>query len=473
MIPDSHDLAALARATAAMAAMHAAGSADDSNLANLVQRFFDWCEEHLRCPFPAQHRTLRQFLCALAEAGLAPGSIRNIEQAVRLAHLDAGLPNPGLGGAEGERMSLVLAGISKNYDKPRKQATPLTIADLYEALTYDHRSRTVRRDQTVAVLARHLRVPIPTAERAELLGTDGEDILLVYPPIGRPNAPRAEWPTRVIGRGDGSLADPHHQLVMLVEVLCDEDAGTPIGWLGAAPGTRLVKPGLSRKLNRILQGVGDLGGLDDDQFTVLLHRLDPRSLMRLQMDALVVLLYAGALRGIQARLLRVCHWRHGELPHGVALSVPAVKAQVGEEGFEIDIPFDLGGTGIICPVGIVDRWIAVAGLGPDDLIFLGLKGVGSDPDRIDRDGDPTTAEALIARLGRLSGDLSLSERFTGHSGRRGFATDAANAGVELRAIAARRGHRRIETLQLYIERNAAAVHAAAVAGAVIRTIDEG
>ena len=409
MISQSHDPAALASATAAMDAMHAAGSTDDINR---VQRFADWCEEHLRCPFPSQPRTLRQFMCALAEAGLAPGSIRNIERAVRLAHLDAGLPNPGLDGAEGERMSLVLAGIRKNYDKLRKQAAPLTIADLYEALNYDHRSRAVRRDQTVAVLARHLRVPIPTAERVELLGNDGEEIQLVHPPVGRPNATRAEWPTAVVQPGDGSRADPHHQLVMLVEVLSDEDAGTPIGWLGGTPGTRLVKPGLARKLNRILRGVGDLGGLDDDQFAVLLLRLDRRSLMRLQMDALVVLLYAGALRGIQARVLKVRHWRNREHADGVTLSVPAVKSRVGEEAFEVDIPHDLGG-GAIYPVAIVDLWIAVAGLGPDDFVFPSLKGVGSDPDRIDRDGDPITAQTLIARLGRLSGALSMSERFTG------------------------------------------------------------
>ena len=472
---DRTTLAALASSDDAAAAerFHDAGVLDQRAQSNFFRLFSQWCDDHGLDAAEPTPRTLRFYLCALAEAGQSPGSIRNAERAIRQTRVDCGLANPGLHGDEGKAMSTLLRGITKNYTKSRKQAAPMTTGDLVTALTHDHRTRTVRRNQTILTLARDLHLPTGCAAGAQIVGISESGILLTHPVPNAAGRRSSRHVKVTLAPGDGTLIDPYRQLITLMEVMTPSELDTQIGRLGSKPDTTLknmVDRAFGRDLTQVSNKANSVADLDDVEMLTLLRNVDSGWLARLQMDAMVVLLFAGALRGVEGRNVRVEHWRHRTHEHGVTLLLPASKSDPYREGSEVEIVSEFGGPDGIRPVEIVDRWIDAAQLRSGDLLFPNMQGVCTRRDRIDGQGRPITQQALIDRLAKLGIAIDVETPLTGHSCRRGFATAAANAGIPLDQIQAHLRHARIETLALYIERLSPGVHGSAVAEGMVRSL---
>jgi integrase len=472
---DPTALAPLANSDAAAAAerFHEAGRRDRGAQSQFVALFSRWCDDHGLDAAESAPSTLRYYLCALAEAGQSPGSIRNAERSIRRACIDRGLPNPGLHGDEGEQMSALLRGITKNHTEPRKQAIPMKTGELVRAVTYDHRTRTVRRNHTILTVARALELPTSCAAGAQIVGISESGVRLTHPvpnAAGRRSSRSAEV---TLAPGDGTLIDPHRQLIALLEVMTPSERDSQIGRLGSKPDTplnTLVGRAFGRDLAQVNDKANSVADLDDVEMLTLLRNIDSGWLARLQMDAMVVLLFAGALRGVEGRNVRVEHWRHRTHEHGVTLLLPTSKSDPDHEGSEVEIVSEFGGPDGLRPVDIVDRWIDAAQLRSGDLLFPSMQGVCTRRDRIDGRGRPITQQTLIARLANLGIAIDVETPLTGHSCRRGFATAAANAGISLEQIQAHLRHARIETLALYIERYSPGVHGRAVADGILRSL---
>lgn len=165
----------------------------------------------------------------------------------------------------------------------------------------------------------------------------------------------------------------------------------------------------------------------------------PKDLRGLRDRAVILLGFAGAFRRseLAALELRDLAWR----AEGLLVTLRRSKTDQEGAGAEKGIPFGRGET---CPVQAVRAWVDAAGIteGP---LFRGVDRWG----RLAAEGlnDRTIARTVqsAAEAAGLDG-----RHFAGHSLRAGFATTAAAAGVEERAIQSQTGHRSVSVLRGYI-----------------------
>ena len=98
-----------------------------------------------------------------------------------------------------------------------------------------------------------------------------------------------------------------------------------------------------------------------------------------------------------------------------------------------------------CPVQSVKRWIEVSKISNGPLFRRFTKGLNLSENRLT---DQTVA-LLIKQYLQLAGIDS--KNYSGHSLRSGFATSAAESGVEERIIMAMTGHKSTEMVRRYIK----------------------
>ena len=131
------------------------------------------------------------------------------------------------------------------------------------------------------------------------------------------------------------------------------------------------------------------------------------------------------------------------VPEGVKINIKRSKTDQFGEGFTKALPyFD---SSQYCPVISLKKWLDISKITSGPLFRRFLKGSKLSENRLT---DQTVA-ILIKEYLNLAGINS--KNYSGHSLRSGFATSAAESGVEERNIMAMTGHKSTEMVRRYIK----------------------
>jgi site-specific recombinase XerD len=127
---------------------------------------------------------------------------------------------------------------------------------------------------------------------------------------------------------------------------------------------------------------------------------------------------------------------------GVKINLKKSKTDQFGEGLIKGLPYFDNST--YCPVKSLQKWIEITKINSGPLFRRFNKGSGLSENRLT---DQTVA-LLIKKYLKLSGIDS--KNYSGHSLRSGFATSAAESGVDERSIMAMTGHKSTEMVRRYI-----------------------
>jgi len=131
------------------------------------------------------------------------------------------------------------------------------------------------------------------------------------------------------------------------------------------------------------------------------------------------------------------------VPEGLKINLRRSKTDQFGEGFTKALPyFD---NSLYCPVVSLKKWIEISNITSGAVFRRFTKGSRLSENRLT---DQTVA-LLIKEYLRLTGIDS--KNYSGHSLRSGFATSAAESGVEERSIMAMTGHKSPEMVRRYIK----------------------
>jgi site-specific recombinase XerD len=131
------------------------------------------------------------------------------------------------------------------------------------------------------------------------------------------------------------------------------------------------------------------------------------------------------------------------VPEGVKINIKNSKTDQFGEGFVKALPYFNGSK--YCPVVSLQKWIKISKIASGPVFRRFVKGSKLSEKRLT---DQTVA-LLIKEYLNLAGIDS--KNYSGHSLRSGFATSAAESGVEERNIMAMTGHKSSEMLRRYIK----------------------
>ncbi len=131
------------------------------------------------------------------------------------------------------------------------------------------------------------------------------------------------------------------------------------------------------------------------------------------------------------------------LPEGLKINLKKSKTDQFGEGFTKALPyFD---NSQYCPVATLKKWLEISKISSGPVFRRFIKGSKLSDSRLT---DQTVA-LLIKEYLNLAGIDS--KNYSGHSLRSGFATSAAESGVEERSIMAMTGHKTTEMVRRYIK----------------------
>ena len=131
------------------------------------------------------------------------------------------------------------------------------------------------------------------------------------------------------------------------------------------------------------------------------------------------------------------------VPEGLKINIRRSKTDQFGEGSVKGLPyFD---NSKYCPVISIQRWIEISNINSGPLFRRFTKGLNLSENRLT---DQTVA-LIIKEYLELTGIDS--KNYSGHSLRSGFATSAAESGVEERSIMAMTGHKSTEMVRRYIK----------------------
>ena len=131
------------------------------------------------------------------------------------------------------------------------------------------------------------------------------------------------------------------------------------------------------------------------------------------------------------------------VPEGLKINIKRSKTDQFGEGFTKALPYFENSR--YCPVVSLKNWIEISKITSGSLFRRFIKGSKLSENRLT---DQTVA-LLIKKYLNLAGIDS--KNYSGHSLRSGFATSAAESGVEERSIMAMTGHKSTEMVRRYIK----------------------
>jgi len=128
---------------------------------------------------------------------------------------------------------------------------------------------------------------------------------------------------------------------------------------------------------------------------------------------------------------------------GLKINIKRSKTDQIGEGFTKALPYF--NSSKYCPVVSLKKWLEISGINSGPVFRRFVKGLKLSENRLT---DQTVA-LLIKEYLNLAGIDS--KNYSGHSLRSGFATSAADSGVEERSIMAMTGHKSTEMVRRYIK----------------------
>lgn len=423
---------------------HIGAATDNRAYRSVIEQFVDWCGDVDQvATLPASGMAVACFVLARHAAGIRPTTLRQNVTALNWWHGEHGLPKPG----EAVEVQRVLDHINRTGDHRVKRAHAMTIDELAQVLERDHRRLTHVRTVAAAAISRATRLPVGTCLRGQL-GSVAREPALLFPDDA---AAPLVWSV-----GDlNDVLDAGGQLGRLLDRLRrDGCATTDQPLLTRRDGETITPAGFGRAA-RSLGLQFDLRRpwgteLSDQEAVDALRLLEPRQdrLRRLRDDALMLLLWFGALRLDEVRRGKVRDWSDAlRQAGGAELFIPSAKSDTDGKGASVLVPTQAGD---LRPAVTISAWIAAAGLRPYDPVIPSMQhGLGAQPAHY------TNTGGLRAVLSGLADAAELEAHITGHSGRRGWVTAAVEAGIPLEAAKTHTRHALYETLRVYAERDAA------------------
>lgn len=198
-----------------------------------------------------------------------------------------------------------------------------------------------------------------------------------------------------------------------------------------------VFAGICRTLGTKQRSVKPL--IRDDLISVLVAVDYQNPIAAARDSALLLLAFASALRRSNLVAIKVEHiTAHA---HGVDIFLPRSKTDRMANGRVVSVPNAIGDK---CPIKALAHWLAVSGI-TSGYVFRSVS----------KHGHVGTGKLDVCSVGRIfKRAVALSGRspadYSSHSGRAGFVTSAAMAGMPTFQISQVTGHKGIQSLQKYM-----------------------
>jgi len=177
------------------------------------------------------------------------------------------------------------------------------------------------------------------------------------------------------------------------------------------------------------------------QIINLIDELDKKEIKKLRDRSIILIGFSGGFR--RNEIVSLDYDDLDFVPEGLKINLRRSKTDQFGEGFTKALPyFD---SSVYCPVVSLKKWLDVSKITSGPLFRKFVKGSKLSENRLT---DQTVA-LLIKEYLRLAGIDS--KNYSGHSLRSGFATSAAESGVEERSIMAMTGHKSTEMVRRYIK----------------------
>lgn len=210
----------------------------------------------------------------------------------------------------------------------------------------------------------------------------------------------------------------------------------------------LRSPTVDPTVKRMMQGIRRTRGVKQrqvkpmvkDDLLEALVMIDKQKPVKAARDrALLLIGFAGAFRRCELVAIKFEHIAH--VSNGIEIFLPHSKTDQERVGATIFIPYANGDR---CPVHALMQWLEMAGL-TEGFVFRAV----TRHDRISKSGLSAQSVALIvkASVSRVGGDR---EKFSGHSLRAGYCTQAAISGLQPYQIREQSRHKSDVTLAKYI-----------------------
>jgi site-specific recombinase XerD len=177
------------------------------------------------------------------------------------------------------------------------------------------------------------------------------------------------------------------------------------------------------------------------QIINVIDELDKKEIKKLRDRSIILIGFSGGFR--RNEIVSLDYDDLDFVPEGLKINLRRSKTDQFGEGFTKALPyFD---SSVYCPVVSLKKWLDVSKIASGPLFRKFVKGSKLSENRLT---DQTVA-LLIKEYLRLAGIDS--NNYSGHSLRSGFATSAAESGVEERSIMAMTGHKSTEMVRRYIK----------------------
>ena len=177
------------------------------------------------------------------------------------------------------------------------------------------------------------------------------------------------------------------------------------------------------------------------QIINVIDELDKKEIKKLRDRTIILIGFSGGFR--RNEIVSLDYDDLDFVPEGLKINLRRSKTDQFGEGLTKALPyFD---SSVYCPVVSLKKWLDVSKIVSGPLFRKFVKGSKLSENRLT---DQTVA-LLIKEYLRLAGIDS--NNYSGHSLRSGFATSAAESGVEERSIMAMTGHKSTKMVRRYIK----------------------
>jgi integrase len=198
---------------------------------------------------------------------------------------------------------------------------------------------------------------------------------------------------------------------------------------------RLTFRGVRRRFGRPQRRVAALSNDDLAAITASLGN----SIKDIRDAAILLVGFAGAFR--RSELVAMDCINAVTREDGFVVTIPRSKTDQEHRGRKVSIA---RGSGLLCPVAALGRWLAVSGISDGAMFRPVARGGCVLPTRLSAEAVALIVKQRVLFVGREP------SRYSGHSLRAGFATAAVTAGVPLWRIKAQTGHASNTALERYI-----------------------
>jgi integrase len=212
----------------------------------------------------------------------------------------------------------------------------------------------------------------------------------------------------------------------------------------------LPDPTQTEEIKKLLKGIYRTHGqpkrkakaLHPEHINTMVTYLNQRNnLKSLRDSALIQLAYFGAFR--RSELIAITIEQLKFETQGLLILIPRSKTDQDGKGKIKALPY---GKNIVCPVNAVKKWLEAAKI-QQGAIFRGINRWNVlQKESLHSDSVNTIIKALARQCG-----FDFIDHLSSHSLRRGFATSAANAGVDFESIKRQGGWKNDNTVREYIE----------------------